>query len=109
MIQIIHERHGYSCLTYMFQIQTLPIHNHHHVLRQVAEATESSGYDYRGSLVRTAFHFDLSSPDPERIMVKPGLVQPYGDTSYDLMKSRGKDLGSNQSLINQRANYGVRL
>ena len=31
-------------------------------------------------------HFDLSSPDPQRIMVKPGRAPQYGDTFFDLIR-----------------------
>ncbi len=35
----------------------------------------------------TGVHFDLSSPDPARIMVKPGKAPQYGDTFFELLRS----------------------
>ena len=31
-------------------------------------------------------HFDLSSPDPQRIMVKQGKAPQYGDTFFELIR-----------------------
>jgi hypothetical protein len=31
-------------------------------------------------------HFDLSSTDPQRIMVKPGKAPQYGDTFFELIR-----------------------
>ena len=35
----------------------------------------------------TGVHFDLSSTDPARIMVKPGKAPQYGDTFFELLRS----------------------
>ncbi len=35
----------------------------------------------------TCVHFDLSSTDPARIMVRPGKAPQYGDTFFELLRS----------------------
>ena len=48
--------------------------------------------DARLNDASTGVHFDLSSRDPERIMVKPGKAPQYGDTFFELLRSLAPSL-----------------